>query len=637
MSIYRESGQLYLPVFVVFSFIAVTACSDPNQAAFENTVMEETDLGSSTNLYDMGVTDIDNDGYLDLFTTNHNFTETILINNKGRGFSANAVYDLGLQQNKNFPGLEPGAEPDKTQSGLFVFYLDDALVLENHQVNSRNEASGSIHIPWSVDIERVGQAVADVNSPQENKNADDTLINFRLQPGGILRILTKPKPTLGLPVVVSLGNDFPLDAVFVGRNLVTPGFHDFNLSLRDRHGMAWLDVNLDGFIDVFISRGGLHGRMNRAWPGAEDELLVSDGASFQDRVVSAGIKKDSCPGRQVAWVDYDSDGMADLYLVCGRGKGAGHVTSNQLYHQESPGRFVNVAESAGLDMIEIGAFVWLDADNDHDQDMIWSSKNGFWLYQNEGGRFTANRIGGKYKGKRAAGFSVADYDNDGYLDVFAVSKKENYLLRNRNGLFSIVDPSQLGLPSNSLTGGWVDFNNDGLVDFHSIPSGLYIQNANRTFDLVRSPGVMDKKLSDARVSWVDVDNDGRVDQLLATRYESKHNGSVDESGEEAGPGSKVWRIKLLKNRTSAGHWFQVNFRAKEDAKCPVGARVEIVVDGKKRIAQVGEAEGSRYSQGHYRVYFGLGKDQSIDRLNVRWSDGSVLDIHDLKADQILQL
>ena len=81
----------------------------------------------------------------------------------------------------------------------------------------------------------------------------------------------------------------------------------------------------------------------------------------------------------------------------------------------------------------------------------------------------------------------------------------------------------------------------------------------------------------------------------------------------------------------------MNFRAKEDGKCPVGARVEIVVDGKKRIVQVGRAEGSRYSQGHYRVYFGLGKDQLLDRLNVRWSDGSVLDMHDLKADQILQL
>ena len=84
-----------------------------------------------------------------------------------------------------------------------------------------------------------------------------------------------------------------LDRIFVGRSNITPTNHSFTLEWRDRHGIAWSDINGDRKIDAFIVRGGLKGQLgNIDNLNISDELFVQDSnGHFQDEISKFGFKR----------------------------------------------------------------------------------------------------------------------------------------------------------------------------------------------------------------------------------------------------------------------------------------------------------------------------------------------------------
>ena len=98
-----------------------------------------------------------------------------------------------------------------------------------------------------------------------------------------------------------------------------------------------------------------------------------------------------------------------------------------------------------------------------------------------------------------------------------------------------------------------------------------------------------------------------------------------------------WTLALYPNLANTNHWLQVKLIGKPGNRSAIGAKVELINSDKAQLQVVGQSEGSRASQGHYRLYFGLGKNEQIDRLQVTWPDGQVQEIVNPEIDSLLTI
>ena len=317
-----------------------------------------------------------------------------------------------------------------------------------------------------------------------------------------------------LPIEFHFDAALSAENIYIGPNLISPVSENFAIQMRDRHGTAWADFNNDDRMDVFITRGGLRGTMPDVPLDFWDELLLGTPNGMEDMGKTLGLAKNGCPGRQAAWIDYNADNRLDLYVVCGLGDGS---YPNKLFQQTDKGNFIDVAEKVGLDIAAIGSFLWLDADLDDDMDLFWSDTRGFFLYKNESGTFSPTHL---LSSRPTVKLTAGDYDNDDDLDIFSASPAGNVLFINTGETFSAVAPLSVGLPQKSMTANWVDYQNDGLLDLHTVPNGLYVRKQTGEFTFTSQLKVNREKFSpfrvnDACAAWFDVDNNGTRDLLLA--------------------------------------------------------------------------------------------------------------------------
>jgi tetratricopeptide (TPR) repeat protein len=248
----------------------------------------------------------------------------------------------------------------------------------------------------------------------------------------------------------------------------------------------------------------------------------------------------------IAVGDIDDDGFDDLYVCQPAG------LPNRLYLNRGDGTFEDITETCGIGVLENTACaLFADIDNDGRQDLIVVRANGPLLFLNEGG--------GKFRQKPDAfqfatppqgtftGAAVADYDRDGWLDVYfclyvyyqgadqykyptpyydAQNGPPNFLMRNQHdGTFrDVTKESQLDRNNTrySFCCGWSDFNGDGWPDLYVVNDfgrkNLYRNNGDGTFtDVAEQAGVEDVGAG-MGVCWFDYDNDGAPDLYVANMW-----------------------------------------------------------------------------------------------------------------------
>ena len=373
---------------------------------------------------------------------------------------------------------------------------------------------------------------------------------------------------------------------------------------------AFLDLDADGDLDLFVvnymhwsvpvekdcrSRGEptYCSPTTYAAPAA-DRLFRNDGdGSFTDVTAAAGIDQAYGNGLGVAAADFDGDGLTDLFV-------ANDKTVNQLWLNRGGLVFDNVAAAWGCAMDEhgiakagmgVGA---ADVDNDGDADLLVVNLKGETdsFFRNEGGYFVdATAQVGLGAGSRRYtrfGVALADFDNDGWLDLYE---------------------------ANGSVDGQADAPQDAFAEPNTLYRGVRADASLRFVPVQPEGGVADALVHTSRAVAVgDVDDDGGMDLLVVNR--------------DAPP-------YLLMNRAVRGNW--VRFRVLEHNRGDAyGAAVFATVGGARMRRDV-QVAASYLAANDPRVHFGLSDASWARDVTVHWPGGAVETFGDFAAGAVHSL
>lgn len=268
-------------------------------------------------------------------------------------------------------------------------------------------------------------------------------------------------------------------------------------------------------------------------------LFASWGVNFADVSEKAGVAFKG-NGKGVAIADFNNDGYEDI-LISNKGGGI------RLYRNNGNGTFTDVTNEVGLDDAGycLGS-VFGDIDNDGWVD-LYVPKGGVYeietnrLFKNVNGKFVditdKAGVSGIIEGKAAFsyGAAMADYDKDGYLDIYVANYgpgTRNILYHNNgNGTFTdVTEKAGVANRGWSWSATWADVNNDGWADLYVCngrypagePNKFFINKGNGTFEEVAAKvGVADEGWS-LGAAFADVNNDGFLD-LYVSNYIGDNN------------------------------------------------------------------------------------------------------------------
>jgi enediyne biosynthesis protein E4 len=486
-------------------------------------------------------------------------------------------------------------------------------------------------------------------------------------------------------------------------------------------GVALLDYNHDGLLDIFFVNGGLltsqmqtPENFHREDPKYWNRLYYQNrDGSFTDATEAAGLAHagNGNYGMGVAVADYDNDGFPDLYVT--------NYGKNTLYHNNGNGTFTDVTQKAGVAAGGWSASAgFVDYDNDGHTDLFvtrymeWNTQQSKAcgesqprycppgefpattniLYRNLGdGTFEdVSQKSGIAKSKgRALGVAFADYDDDGYADIFVANDgMEQYLFHNnRNGTFTekALDAGTAltddGKPFSGMGVDFRDYDNDRqpdviVTDLARQNYALYHNDGNGSFSYQTLQSGL-AAISGGSSGWgmrlEDFDNDGWKDLFVAQSHVMDNVEKVDPSlhyleppllavnhkgrferaefgviTPVAGRGAAFGDLNndglmdvvmtvlggrpiVLQNRGGATHWLTLLLHGTRSNRDGLGTRV--TVNGQ---AQYATTAGSYLSASDKRVHFGLGAATSAN-VEILWPSGTRQKLTNVPGNQFLNV
>jgi len=515
---------------------------------------------------------------------------------------------------------------------------------------------------------------------------------------------------------------------FVTANSPTPNKNQIETMTG---GIALLDYDRDGCLDVYLVNGAAIPSLQKETPQYWNRLFHNNhDGTFTDVTEKAGVAGAGY-GMGAAVGDYDNDGWPDLFVA--------NVTGNQLFHNNGDGTFTDVTAKAGVG----GALLdgkkmwsasagWFDYNNDGLLDLFvvnyckWevnkdpicalsSDVRGYChpkfyaplhntLYRNNGdGTFTdvSEETGIAAKMGKGMSVSFADYDGDGFMDIFVANDTtRNFLFHNLGGKkfeeIGLEAGVAYGAHGTALSGMGSDFrdvDNDGRPDiWHTaiehetfplylnrgggnfsdatVNSGLALATANMSgwgngiFDLdndgwkdlfVARSNVVDninvvlpnRRYPEANSVFRNLGN-GRFEDISAAagadfQFEAAHRGvafgDFDNDGRIDALVSVLGGPVKLFHNVSAGnnHWILLNLVGTKSNRMAIGAQIRVTTEDGKSQWNQVSTAVGYVSSSDSRVHFGLGANRRIREIQIRWPSGIRQEIHDASVDRVMTI
>ncbi len=422
-------------------------------------------------------------------------------------------------------------------------------------------------------------------------------------------------------------------------------------------GVAVADYDNDGCPDLFVT-------------GVRENILYRNrcDGSFEDVTAKAGLAGDQGWAVAAGWFDYDNDGQLDLFVVryvtwnpaeepyCGDRRPEYRAychpkyyspLPNSLYRNRGDGTFLDVSAASGIGAHRGKGMGIAFADYDHDgfPDVFVANDTvpNFLFHNLRNGKFEeiATAAGVAYNGDGRAtstmGADFRDYDNDGHDDVFVtnLSNESFTLFRNtgRGGFSDVSQSARISAPS-LRSGGWgagiFDFNNDGWKDVFT--AGSHVDD---NVELTSS-------LESRQSNFVFLNRGDGTFQPSALPGQAFHRGAAfGDFNRDGRVDAVVTRLNespvVLTNVTAPGyHWLGVRVHGHRSNRDGIGAVIRVVSETGPQWNHVTTSVGYAGSS-EPAAHFGLGPAATVRLIEVCWPSGVRQTLEDLTADRYLDI
>ena len=356
----------------------------------------------------------------------------------------------------------------------------------------------------------------------------------------------------------------------------------------------WIDYNNDGFQDLHVSVGGSIGGSSEA---LNDFLYKNDGTGKLLEQKDDILANDGSPDFTAAWGDLNKDGYLDMIVSRRNGSSVFLNLGGNMTPQPSSLSFQNE-----------GIVLLSDLDNDRDLDLIATSYYNFLdLYENDNGQFKPHATSGPLG---SFSFVLEDFDNDAVQDLLIIDQSQNLRLFLLDPLSKMFKEKLNAFP---LLGAVLkvsagDFDNNGFIDVFATGQSGFTNNSNRIF--LNSGNLKFTSLSDPILEHnlfgtavADVNKDGCLDVITLASDNSYNT-----------------RRYLLQGNQTENHWLRIKLKGVAVNKFGIGARIRLFTANGSQVREIRSGSGGMFSDEQV-AHFGLGNVTSVEYIKVEWPSG----------------